>query len=74
MSTGLLESVHTQLMYPVGVVGVFKHHRKMPFASGALTDPITKGFVAAINRYIKGHGVDLVHFVKGERKDDVALR
>lgn len=63
-----------KLMYPVGVVGFFKHHRGMPFASGALMDPITKAFVASIHRYVKDHTLDLVHFVKGERKDDVALR
>jgi hypothetical protein len=63
-----------KLAYPLGVVGFFKHHRKMPFASGALMDPITKTFVAGIHRYVKDHGLDLVHFVKGERKDDVALR
>jgi hypothetical protein len=63
-----------KLMYPGGVVGFFKGHRGMLFASGALMDPITKGFVASIHRFIKTEGVDLVHFVKGERKDDVALR
>jgi len=45
----------------------------MPFASSALMDPISKGFVADIHRFIKAEGVDLVHFVAGERKDDVAL-
>jgi hypothetical protein len=63
-----------KLMYPLGVVGFFKGHRGMLFASGALMDPITKGFVASIHRFIKTEGVDLVHFVKGERKDDVAQR
>ncbi len=71
---GYLNLYIPKLMYPVGVIGFFTYHRGMPFASGALMDPITKGFVAAIHRYIKGHGVDLVHFVKGERKDEVALR
>ena len=63
-----------KLVHPVGVVGFFKGHRGMQFASGALMDPISKSFVAAIHRYVKDHGVDLVHFVKGERKDDVARR
>ncbi len=63
-----------KLVYPAGVVGFFKGHRGMQFASGALMDPISKSFVAAIHRYVKDHGVDLVHFVKGERKDDVARR
>lgn len=36
-------------------------------------DPISKGFVAGIGRYVAEHGVELAHFVKGERKDDIAL-
>jgi hypothetical protein len=61
-----------KLVYPGGVVGFFKHHRGMPFASSALMDPITKEFVAAIHRFIRDEHVDLVHFAKGQRKDDVA--
>ena len=34
-----------KLVYPGGVVGFFKGHREMPFASSALMDPITKDFV-----------------------------
>jgi len=62
-----------KLMWPGGVVGFFKGHRQMPFASSALMDPISKEFVASIHRFIKTEGVDLVHFVAGQRKDDVAL-
>ena len=62
-----------KLVYPAGVVGFFKYHRGMPVVSGALMDPISKGFVADIGRFVKDHGLDLVHFAKGERKDDVAL-
>jgi hypothetical protein len=61
-----------KLVYPGGVVGFFKHHRGMPFASSALMDPISKEFVAAIHRFIRDEHVDLVHFTKGQRKDDVA--
>ena len=63
-----------KLMWPGGVVGFFKGHRQMPFASSALMDPISKDFVSAIHRFIKAEGVDLVHFDAGQRKDDVALR
>jgi len=63
-----------KLVYPAGVVGFFKYHRGMPVASGALMDPISKDFVAAIHRYVKDHDLDLVHFLKGQRKDDIALR
>ena len=61
-----------KLMWPGGVVGFFKEHRGMPFVSSALMDPITKDFVASIHRFIADNGLDLVHFEKGQRKDDVA--
>jgi hypothetical protein len=61
-----------KLMYPAGVAAFFKYHRGMPFASSALMDPITKAFVASIHSFVADHGVDLVHFQKGQRKDDVA--
>ena len=62
-----------KLVYPAGVVGLFKGHRDMPLASGALMDPISRDFVASVHRLIRDEGVDLVHFAKGQRKDDVAL-
>jgi hypothetical protein len=61
-----------KLMYPAGVAAFFKYHRGMPFASSALMDPITKAFVASVHRFVADQGVDLVHFEKGQRKDDVA--
>lgn len=50
----------------------FKGHRGMPFVSSALMDPISKDFVAAIHRRIKDEDLPLVHFEKGQRKDDIA--
>jgi hypothetical protein len=35
-------------------------------------DPISKDFVAVIHRFIRDEQVDLVHFAKGQRKDDIA--
>ncbi len=61
-----------KLAYTAGVVGFFKGHRGQPFASGALMEPMTKDFVAAIHRFIDDEGLDLVAFTKGQRKDDVA--
>src|SRR5260370_41992001 len=61
-----------KLVYPAGVVGFFKGHRGMPFVSSAAMGPISKGFVVGIHRFVKDRGVDLVHFTKGQRKDDGA--
>jgi hypothetical protein len=61
-----------QLQHVNGVVGFFRGHRGMPFASSALMDPISKTFVAAIHRFCRDHDVPMVDFVTGQRKDDVA--
>jgi hypothetical protein len=62
-----------KLQYATGVVGFFKAHRKNTFASSALMDPMTRGFVKNIERFAEEQGVDLVTFEKGQRKDDLAL-
>lgn len=62
-----------RLQHELGVVGFFKIHRGFPFVSSALMDPISKSFVAAIHRFVDEHGIDLIDFRAGQRKDDVAL-
>ena len=62
-----------QLQRELGVVGFFKGHRGMPFASGAVMEPITRAFVASVHRFADEHGIDFVAFKPGQRKDDVAL-
>jgi hypothetical protein len=61
-----------RLRYEQGVASFFIGHRGARFASSALMDPMTKGFVAAVHRFIADNDVDLVHFAKGQRKDDIA--
>ena len=63
-----------KLMFANGIACFFRDHRGQPFVSSALMDPMTKAFVAGIHRFIADTGVDLVHFRKGERKDDIAHR
>lgn len=60
-----------QLQCEHGVVEFFRVHRKQPWASSALMAPITQRFVAALEAYIKEHGIEVVQFRKGQRKDDV---
>src|SRR5437763_303652 len=59
------------LQYPRGAAGFFHFHRGHTFASSALMAPMTKAFVTAIGGFIEAHGLDLVHFAKDQRKDDV---
>src|SRR3989442_2696267 len=61
-----------RLQRELGLVGFFRFHRGCPFVSSALMDPISKRFVAAIERFAHEHAVPLVTFEKGRRKDDIA--
>jgi hypothetical protein len=62
-----------QLQHTGGVVRFFRGHRGRSFASSALMDPISKGFVASIHRFCRDHDVEMIEFAKGQRKDDLAL-
>jgi hypothetical protein len=59
------------LQYPRGAAAFFHYHRGHTFASSALMAPMTKAFVASIYEFIDRNGLDLVHFVKNQRKDDL---
>jgi hypothetical protein len=61
-----------RLQHVNGVVWFFRGHRGAAFASSALMDPISKGFLASIHRFCGDHGVPLVDFARGQRKDDLA--
>jgi hypothetical protein len=54
-----------------GVVKFFRSHRGHPFASSALMDPMTRSFVAGMERFAKQEQIPVVQFRKGQRKDDV---
>ena len=62
-----------QLQYTGGVASFFQAHRGHPFASSALMDPISKDFIAGLHRMCRDLDVPMIDFVKGQRKDDVAL-
>jgi hypothetical protein len=63
-----------RLAYGGGAAGFFVGHRGHAYASTALMDPMTKRFVADIHHFIAAHDLELVHFGKGERKDEVTGR
>src|ERR1700678_4057152 len=55
-----------------GVVGFFRYHRGCRFVSSALMDPISKAFVAALEKYAQREKIPVIWFRKGQRKDDIA--
>ena len=63
-----------RLAYGGGVSGFFVGHRGHHFASTALMDPMTKAFVADIHGFVASRGLELVHFAKGQRKDDLTAQ
>lgn len=61
-----------KLQFVNGVVHFLREHRGHRFASSALLEPISRVFTADIHRFAQAHGVPIVDFAKGQRKDDVA--
>jgi hypothetical protein len=56
-----------QLQCEHGVVQFFRVYRNQP----ALMSPMSRQFVAAMERFIQDECVEVVQFRKGQRKDDV---
>jgi hypothetical protein len=54
-----------------GIVGFFRDHRGQPLPSAALMSPMTRNFVAALDRFVAQQEVPIVQFRKGQRKDEV---
>ena len=54
-----------------GIVWFFREHRGQPLPSAALMSPISRRFVTALEAFAAKHGLPLVQFHKGQRKDDV---
>mgnify|MGYP003444718539 FL=1 len=63
-----------KLQFAGGLVQFLRGHRGNPIASTALVNPMTKSFVADIQRYAKDHGLGIVAFERGQRKDDIAAK
>jgi hypothetical protein len=61
-----------KLQYTAGAAAFFVGHRGFTYASSALMAQMTEVFVADLHHFMASHDVPLVHFTKGQRKDDVA--
>jgi hypothetical protein len=60
-----------QLQYTGGAATFFVGHRGFVYASSALMAQMTEAFVADLHHFMAAHDVPLVHFAKGQCKDDV---
>jgi len=57
-----------------GLVYFLERHRGNPIASPALLGKITRTFVDDVEAFAQANHIPVVHFVPGQRKDDVAAR
>jgi hypothetical protein len=55
------------------VAAFFRSHRGHTFASSALMDPMTKAFIASVERFTQQNQIPLLLFAKRQRKEDIAL-
>jgi hypothetical protein len=59
------------LQTAAGVAHYIRQVLQKPMASTALLAPKSKGFVQAIDKFVRDKGIDVVRFGKGQRKDDI---
>ena len=69
-----LNAYQPRLQTGGGVVGFFREHRGAVVASTTLMAPMSKAFVADIHRFAKHEGIEIVHFERGQRKDEETQR
>jgi len=60
-----------QLQYAAGLASYVHHQLGLPIASTAPLAAVSDAFIHAIHRFARDHGVPLVDFVRGQRKDEV---
>jgi hypothetical protein len=57
-----------------GALGFIRRHRGHPVASTRMIEPLTREFVAAIEKFAHDQTIPMVCFDKGQRKDEVAAQ
>jgi hypothetical protein len=61
-----------KLQMDKGAACFFRFHRKQPVASSSLMGAMTNAFLHQVDAFLEQHGIPIVQFHKGQRKDDVA--
>ena len=61
-----------RLQTPEGVATFLRFDRGHRFPSSVLLEPITAAFIKAMEQFTKRHGIPVISFEKGQRKDDIA--
>ena len=63
-----------QLQLPGQLISFLIRHRKQKVASPVLLQKITKSFLQDVERYAEENDIPIVHFERGQRKDDIAAK
>jgi hypothetical protein len=72
-----IDRLYLNLYVPIlqterGIAFFWRSHRGYDFASSALMAPMSRHFVATIERFAHERKLDVITFTKGQRKEDVA--
>ena len=59
---------------PGQLITFLVQHRKQKIPSPVLLQQITQNFIQNVKRYAEENHIPIVHFKRGERKDDVAAK
>jgi len=62
------------LQLPGHLVSFLVKHRQQPILSPALLGRLTRDFIASVERFAEEQSIPIVHFQKGQRKEEVARR
>jgi hypothetical protein len=69
-----LNAIVPRLQITEGAVSFIRHQKKAQVASTNAVEPMTRAFVQNIERFVAEHGIPMVQFLKGQRKEDVAAQ
>jgi hypothetical protein len=67
-----LNVYQAKLQMEKGAACFFRFHRKQPVASSSLMGVMTNAFLQQVDTFVEQHGIPVIQFRKGQRKDDVA--
>jgi hypothetical protein len=62
------------LQIPGQLIAFLVKHRKQKIPSPALLQQMTQVFVQDVKKYAEDNDIPIIHFKRGERKDDVAAK
>src|SRR6266576_1233528 len=67
-----LNAIVPRLQITEGAVSFIRHQKKAQVASTNAVEPMTRAFIAHIERFAEQNGIPMVQFLKRQRKEDVA--